>query len=1002
MSLTAKQLFLEKFIRPIRPDVNIERRRAKVDAELARLPDGDRKAMFRTRMEEAARLDDKNRTYRDLNAVKADVRQSADAHAESITKEGVEERVLQFERAGYKSAVTKDALTRTQRRMETAIQEITGAKQKATPEESAAELRALRAAWNESSDTWQTAIREFEGAKPEGTHASLVFDIGILGNKPGLAGDARVLESRASSAKVSFQRDGVFLSAEALKARFEVEKERFDRLFAARERQSPAGAAVAQVRSRLGAIRERSHANLLLPSGATVSEKLRQIEALLADYRIGDAQRELGALAGEMEIHEATELARSEASEIAAQIRSDMKLGDGKTVGEKLGVIGRLLDEGALKRGRGELAALKEAIPFAVRRPAAAQAIEAAMANPWKKRQLIGLVQAMDDAVNRGNKRAAAKMLDEVLAIARLSDKQIAQRVKDAAATVLPSKPNEDRWKEDHAEWQRKADLSTYKIARTGGSGGMGTIHFLESSKPDSPKLVLKTGRGLKHEAQMYDRVGPHPNIARCLGVQRVGDEKGLVLEALSGGDMSDAIAEMNALRKSGKLREQDYWGIMQYTLTRTLEALAYMEKKGVVHEDVKPPNIVLDAETGEPKLVDVGISVDVGAQSPQGTPGYHPDDRTPATSKEDTFAVGASAFEVQQGNTGKDLAKVFAYGDRVLRGGYMWMAQASAYRAPKQGLNVSADTGEVFDKDSRGNPVKKLGVYGAETAYVEFVNWLLHPDPAKRPTPAEALQHPFMQQRMLDDEAARRGIKDVIDGRKRRPAPDPEKLLDELRGLLADPLVSNVEQLAKEAPRAVKVVEALLKRPDDKSADLLPKLRDLLKRFSQGSGALVDLHSRVDDARIALLKQTSSDSAELGKQARAQLVRISEILKQLAPAIRAIENALVPAETESNTAAEHRKDMDMDLTVRKIEEAAKLGFAQLESTLKTHGLGAAAKALTDHRTSVQEAFARARKGAEVDFDGLVGESKAALRVHLQDPVLDAVAKAFASVVIKG
>src|SRR5262249_26500853 len=120
-----------------------------------------------------------------------------------------------------------------------------------------------------------------------------------------------------------------------------------------------------------------------------------------------------------------------------------------------------------------------------------------------------------------------------------------------------------------------------------------------------------------------------------------------------------------------GQLSEEEYWGMMQFTLSRTLEALAYMESQGVVHHDIKAPNIMLDAETGEPKVVDFGISNPTGVGAVKdsknnvlGTPGHAPEDRGAGKSsgKADSFAVGGMAYDVRQGNTGKDGGKAFWY----------------------------------------------------------------------------------------------------------------------------------------------------------------------------------------------------------------------------------------------------------------------------------------------------------------------------------------------------
>src|SRR5437867_3218329 len=60
--------------------------------------------------------------------------------------------------------------------------------------------------------------------------------------------------------------------------------------------------------------------------------------------------------------------------------------------------------------------------------------------------------------------------------------------------------------------------------------------------------------------------------------------------------------------------------------------------------------------------------------------------------------------------------------------------------------------------------------MYAANTAYVDFVNALMHPDPNKRLSAKEALNHPFLKNRMLDDNAAKDQIKNLIGGRKTAP----------------------------------------------------------------------------------------------------------------------------------------------------------------------------------------------------------------------------------------
>jgi len=77
-----------------------------------------------------------------------------------------------------------------------------------------------------------------------------------------------------------------------------------------------------------------------------------------------------------------------------------------------------------------------------------------------------------------------------------------------------------------------------------------------------------------------------------------------------------------------------------------------------------------------------------------------------------------------------------------------------------------------------KGIKVKKEGKYGADTAYTKFINWLMNPDPTKRPSAKEALNHPFLKDRMLDDDSAKDAIKALVSERKKDPnAPEPKSL---------------------------------------------------------------------------------------------------------------------------------------------------------------------------------------------------------------------------------
>ena len=80
-----------------------------------------------------------------------------------------------------------------------------------------------------------------------------------------------------------------------------------------------------------------------------------------------------------------------------------------------------------------------------------------------------------------------------------------------------------------------------------------------------------------------------------------------------------------------------------------TARALAYMHGKGFVHADMKPNNIIVDAQ-GNTKVIDLGQSCTLGTVKKriQGTPDYIAPEqvhRRPITEKTDIYNLGATMY---------------------------------------------------------------------------------------------------------------------------------------------------------------------------------------------------------------------------------------------------------------------------------------------------------------------------------------------------------------------
>ena len=139
-----------------------------------------------------------------------------------------------------------------------------------------------------------------------------------------------------------------------------------------------------------------------------------------------------------------------------------------------------------------------------------------------------------------------------------------------------------------------------------------------------------------------------HPNI---VGVLAVGDEEAIpwyAMEYVSCGSLDDRLAQRSRLSVDEVLD-------MAKCIARALE---YAHEKGIIHRDIKPGNIMFDAQ-GEAKLADFGIAKVVEAtrmtqtggiigtveyMSPEQAEGRNVDKRT------DIYSLGVVMYEALSG----------------------------------------------------------------------------------------------------------------------------------------------------------------------------------------------------------------------------------------------------------------------------------------------------------------------------------------------------------------
>jgi tetratricopeptide (TPR) repeat protein len=215
---------------------------------------------------------------------------------------------------------------------------------------------------------------------------------------------------------------------------------------------------------------------------------------------------------------------------------------------------------------------------------------------------------------------------------------------------------------EDHALLSRgarpEAAPAGFKIVKTLGQGGMGVVYEaldlglqrpvalkkLRAEIADSPR---ERGRFLK-EARTVAAL-KHPNIVEIHSIHEDAEGLFLVFEKINGQSLHERLG-------AGALRPAEAVGYLR----QIASALDHAHSAGVVHQDLKPANVMISG--GSAKVMDFGIARRVqetmstlSRVEVAGTPAYMAPEQErggavgPAA---DVFALGACAYELLAGRT--------------------------------------------------------------------------------------------------------------------------------------------------------------------------------------------------------------------------------------------------------------------------------------------------------------------------------------------------------------
>ncbi len=233
--------------------------------------------------------------------------------------------------------------------------------------------------------------------------------------------------------------------------------------------------------------------------------------------------------------------------------------------------------------------------------------------------------------------------------------------------------------------------LDAWVVERPLGAGGMGSVYLchnrgakriLAAVKVLDARLdgSVKVRARFVREAELLFALD-HPNIVKVRNVRMDAAPPYLEMEFVAG-------RSLDALLQDGPFAPGDAARIA----AQVADALAYVHGRGVFHRDVKPSNIVVQAD-GTAKLVDFGIASEAGRH----------------TVSEAGQAIGSAAYIPPEGlSGGAEPASWDAYALGVVL--YELLTGANAFPTPTTGSPMQQFLATLAAKQGRG-PLDPVGV---------------------------------------------------------------------------------------------------------------------------------------------------------------------------------------------------------------------------------------------------------------------------------------------------
>jgi len=181
--------------------------------------------------------------------------------------------------------------------------------------------------------------------------------------------------------------------------------------------------------------------------------------------------------------------------------------------------------------------------------------------------------------------------------------------VPDSLPNRPDGAPREDSLRDDALRAQLAGVLSAnYELEQEIGRGGMGIVYRARDRRLKRPVAVKLLPPDLAYRPDIRSRFLreaetsaqlSHPNIVPIHTVEEADNLVFFIMGLVNGDTLARRMRDRGAMPADESRR----------ILREVADALCYAHRRGVVHRDIKPDNILLDRDTGRAMVTDFGIA---------------------------------------------------------------------------------------------------------------------------------------------------------------------------------------------------------------------------------------------------------------------------------------------------------------------------------------------------------------------------------------------------------